>query len=153
MVVLQAGLILFASTETAAPLCNYAYHFYEPLLSRVGLASTESAVMVAQKGIHFALFFPLGILVYKGTKGAWLQRLIRTAAICLIAAVVAEGAQFFAPSRHARVGDALLDAGSGTVAAVLALAWRWRSLFQLSHKAAPLAEIDSAECGVRSAEC
>lgn len=120
-IAVQVALILFSSTRAASQACEYAYRYYRTLL---GLGPTASGIghILAQKGIHFLLFFSLATWLYYGLQLGRIQRLAWTAAICLLTAFSSEGLQFFMPGRNASLADVILNAASGVLAT--ALLWR-----------------------------
>lgn len=114
-------LILLSSTPTAAEDAHYAYTFYLKLL---GIArNTPGLRTLAQKGLHFALFFSFGTWVCCGLSGSRLQRFFWTVGICLLVGVASEAVQLLFPARHATLADVLLNAASGSLAAALATRW------------------------------
>ena len=114
-------LILFSSTPLAGKAAHYAYGFYLTLLGIVGMDSGMRTL--AQKGLHFALFFSLGTWVFYTLNGPRLQKVFATAGICLLTGLGSEAFQLLFPERQAALADVLLNAASGTLAA--GLAWRW----------------------------
>jgi len=116
--VLQVALIGLSSTRLAAEAAEYAFRFYAVLLGP-GLLTTGGGRLLAQKGVHFLLFFWLGISLYYSLGNGRLQRVAWAAMICLLAALSSEGIQLFMPGRHASVGDVVLNAASGVLATVV----------------------------------
>lgn len=110
-------LILISSTPAAGEAAHYAYKFY---LGLFGLLGTSPGLRtLAQKGLHFALFFSLGTWLYHGLSGSRLQRFCWTVGICVLAGTGSEAFQLLFPVRQAALADVLLNAASGTLAAVL----------------------------------
>lgn len=115
----ELGLIAFSSTAFAAIASEYAYHFYGDLL---GLGGTTTGIhMLAQKGVHFVLFFALGSTLFHSINIARFGRVVLVAAICLSAGIGSEGLQLLIPGRHASVADVVLNGSSGTLAVLLSL--------------------------------
>jgi VanZ family protein len=113
--VLQVALIFLSSTRLAREASEYAFRFYGAMLG-LRLSSTGISHILAQKGIHFLLFFWLGISLYYSLRIGRLQRFAWAAMICLLAALSSEGIQLFMPGRHASVADIVLNAASGVLA-------------------------------------
>jgi glycopeptide antibiotics resistance protein len=116
--VLQLGLIFLSSTRLAGEAAEYAFRFYGVLLG-LRLSSGGLSNILAHKGVHFLLFFWLGISLYYSLGNGRLQRLAWAAVICLLIALGSEGMQLFVPGRHASVGDVVLNAASGVLATVV----------------------------------
>ena len=113
--VLQVALIFLSSTRLAREASEHALRFYAALLGP-GLLTTGGGRLLAQKGVHFLLFFWLGISLYYSLGIGRLQRFAWAAMICLLAALSSEGIQLFMPGRHASVADVVLNAASGVLA-------------------------------------
>ena len=116
-IVLNLGLVFFSSTKLAADLCEDAYRFYRPLF----LAHTNLSILhlLADKSIHFSLFFSLGVLLYMAAGGTDVRRVLSVFAICLIVGSLSEVLQGFFPGRDPSVADTILNTASGTLAASL----------------------------------
>lgn len=116
------ALIFFCSTKTAGDASVYAFNFYRALL---GLKSSQQAGVqfLAQKGVHFVLFFSLGTWVYNSLNLSTRQRLWLTLGLCLAVGGASEALQIFT-DRHPSIGDVLLNFASGGLAATLA----WKSM-------------------------
>jgi hypothetical protein len=113
------GLIFFSSTKTAGDTSVYAFSFYKALLG-IKLSKQASLQFLAQKGIHFTLFFSFGTWLYYSLNLAPRRRLWITLCLCLIMGSASETLQMFT-HRHPSILDVLLNLGSGSLAAVLAL--------------------------------
>ncbi len=113
----NVGLVFFSSTRYAADACEYAYRFYR---GAIGLPGGSWLHLIADKGIHFTLFFSLGMILYLAAGGTRLQRLVWVAAICLAVGSLSEVVQSFFPGRDPSVADTILNAASGALAASLA---------------------------------
>ncbi len=114
-------LIFFSSTPLAGKASQYAYSFYLALFEMLGM--DWGVRTMAQKGLHFALFFSLGSWLSHSLNGPPLQKFLATAGMCLLVGLGAESFQLLFPGRQATLADVLLNAASGTLAA--GLAWRW----------------------------
>ena len=114
-------LILFSSTPLAGKASQYAYSFYLALFGILGM--DWGVRSLAQKGLHFVLFFSLGSWLSHSLKCPPLRKFLATAGICLLAGLGSEAFQLLFPGRQATLADVLLNATSGTLAA--GLAWRW----------------------------
>lgn len=112
------ALILFSCTYFVAEASEYAYGFYLMLLGLKGKA--PGLHLVAQKGVHFALFFSLGIWLYQSMQADRRSRVFWTVGFCLAAGIGAELFQLLFPGRHAALADVLLNAASGALAAAVA---------------------------------
>ena len=88
--VLQVALILLSSTRLAREASEHAFRFYGALLG-LRLSSRGIFHILAPKGIHFLLFFWLGISLYYSLRIGRLQRFAWAAMICLLAALSSEG--------------------------------------------------------------
>ena len=115
----QLGLIAFSSTAFAGISSEYSFHFYRDLM---GMGGTLSGIhMLAQKCVHFVLFFGLGSTLSHSINIARFGRPIVVAAICLCAGIGSEGIQLLIVGRHASVADVVLNGSSGTLAALFSL--------------------------------
>ena len=113
-------LILFSSTPLAGKASQSAYSFYLALFGMLGM--DWGVQTLAQKGLHFALFFSLGSWLSHSLHGPPLQKFLATAGMCLLVGLSSESFQLLFPGRQATLADVLLNAASGTLAA--GLAWR-----------------------------
>lgn len=113
----QLVLICFSSTSAAGEASEYAFRFCRLLL---GLGPTEYGLhTLAEKGVHFVLFFALGTGLYHSLKVARLRKVCWAMGICFLAGIGSEGIQLLSPGRHASVADVPLNGASGTLAAML----------------------------------
>jgi VanZ family protein len=124
-VITLLGLISFSSTPAAGDASDYAYSFYSHLLglggANVGLHS------LAEKGVHFVLFFALGATLYNSLKVALPWQICLPIGICFLAGSGSEGIQLLFPERHASLYDVLLNGSSGTLALAFGIANELRS--------------------------
>ena len=89
----------------------------------LGLSGTSNGLhTLAQKGVHFALFFALGAALYNGLKVARPWQIGLSIGICFLAGMGSEGIQLLFPERYASLWDVLLNGSSGTLAVGLSLA-------------------------------
>ena len=114
-IAVQLAVIFLSSTRLAGEASEYAFRYYGALLG-LRLSSGGISHLLVQKGVHFLLFFWLGISLYYSLRIGRLQRFAWAAMICLLAAFSSEGLQLFVPGRHASVGDIVLNAASGVLA-------------------------------------
>jgi len=114
-IAVQLAAIFLSSTRLAGEASDYAFRYYAALLGH-GFSRTGLFHLLAQKGVHFLLFFWLGISLYYSLRIGRLQRFAWAAMICLLAALSSEGIQLFMPGRHPSVGDVVLNAASGVLA-------------------------------------
>jgi VanZ family protein len=106
------ALIGYASTAQAGAYASYASDFYQGL---VGGQVAAVGAGLAQKAVHFALFFALGSWLWHGLRHP--QRLIVVCAACLAVGSLSELEQMFT-MRHASWLDVALNAASGSLAAL-----------------------------------
>ena len=114
----EMGLIAFSSTSLAGDASEYAYEFYRHLL-RMGAAGGGLHTL-AEKGVHFVLFFALGTTLFHGLNIARRWKVCLVMGICFLAGIGSEGIQLLFPPRNASVADVLLNGSSGALAAFLA---------------------------------
>jgi VanZ family protein len=114
-IAVQLAVIFLSSTRFAGEASEYAFRYYAALLGH-GFSRTGLFHLLAQKGVHFLLFFWLGISLYYSLWIGRVQRLAWAAMICLLAALSSEGIQLFMPGRHPSVADIVLNAASGVLA-------------------------------------
>lgn len=114
-IAVQLALIFLSSTRLARDASEYAFRYYAAMLGH-GFTRTGLFHVLVQKGIHFLLFFWLGISLYYSLRIERQQRFAWAAMICLLAALSSEGLQLFVPGRHASVADVVLNAASGVLA-------------------------------------
>ncbi len=113
------ALIFFSSTRIAGQWAEYAFRFYRSLLGRV--ATGAEMHLLAQKGVHFLLFFSLGVWTHNTLNGTRAQKLVWAVCCCVLAGALSESVQLFT-GRDAALADVLLNGASGALGA--ALAWR-----------------------------
>lgn len=114
---LQVAVIFFSSTRSAA---QYSINAFQYLRALLGLWTSPLLQLMADKGLHFALFFSLGMWVSCGLKAPWVRKLIWAVGICLLIGSASEILQIFT-GRDPSLADVLLNAASGTLAAALAI--------------------------------
>ena len=113
----ELALIAFSSTPFAEDAANYAYDFYA---KSSGLQGSGLGLQnLAQKGLHFILFFALGVTLSYLTSARGWREVLLIVAICFAAALGAEAIQLMFPTRTASMADVLLNLNSGTLATLL----------------------------------
>jgi len=110
------GLVFFSSTAIAAECSEYAFQFYR---SVTGLAAGAGLHLLAQKGMHFGLFFSLGVILYFSLVAPRREKVLWVLFACLLVGCASEGLQFLFPSRHPSFADIMLNGFSGLLAAAL----------------------------------
>ena len=115
--VVELVLIAFSSTPLAEEAADYAYHFYS---KTSGLQGSGSGLENwDQKGLHFVLFFALGMtLSYLMSTDGW-RKVLLVIVTCFAAALGAEAIQLLFPTRTASIADVLLNLSSGSLATLL----------------------------------
>ena len=113
----ELGLIAFSATALAGNASEYAYRFYKHLLGFGGADAGLHAL--AQKGVHFVLFFALGTTLFHSLNVDRPWKVRAVIGICFLAGIGSEGIQLLFATRHASVADVLLNGSSGTLAALL----------------------------------
>ena len=113
----ELGLIAFSSTPLAEEAADYAYHFYAKSSGLPGPVSGLESL--AQKGLHFLLFFALGMTLFYLISGCGWRKVLLVMVICFAVGLGAETIQSFFPTRTASIVDVVLNLNSGTLAALL----------------------------------
>lgn len=119
-VLAQIALIFYSSTPAAGEASLYAYSFYFNHVQFLRSLGAGLGQILAQKGVHFVLFFSLGTWLCYSLRVGRLRRLCWAVGICFLVGLSSEMFQFFV-GRHAAASDILLNTASGTLAAALAL--------------------------------
>ena len=116
----QVALIFYSSTPAVAEASQYAFSFYLHRIPLPGTLGSGILQILAQKGVHFLLFFSLGTWLTYSLKADRLQKLLWTVGFCFLVGLSSEAFQFFV-GRQAAASDILLNTASGALAAALAL--------------------------------
>ncbi len=115
------GLIGFSSTMSGGVRSDAAYRFYYNKITRLlGHAAPAHLHLVAEKGVHFLLFFPLGFWIYKTSALSNFRRLWPSIVVCVAVGIASECIQRFT-GRDPLVDDAVLNACSGIFGAFIAM--------------------------------
>lgn len=115
-ILIHLALVFFSSSETAGRAAEAAFQFYRLTL---GVAAGADGHLVAQKAVHFVLFFSLGAILFYSLIAPVRERVFWVLAACLVVGFCSEGLQFLSPGRHPSFADVMLNGGSGVLAAVL----------------------------------
>ena len=115
-ILVQVGLVLFSSTEMAGQAAEYAFQFYRSI---TGMSAGAGVHLFAEKGVHFALFFSLGVILYYSLLASRWERVFWVLVACVAVGCASESLQFLFPHRDPLLTDVLLNGGSGLLAAVL----------------------------------
>ncbi len=115
-ILVHLSLVFFSSTETAGRAAEAAFQFYRTTFA---LAASANAHFVAQKGIHFALFFSLGIILFHSLVAPLREKVFWVLVACLVVGICSESLQVLSPGRNPSLADVMLNSGSGLAAAVL----------------------------------
>ncbi|MBI4461226.1 MAG: VanZ family protein [Acidobacteria bacterium] len=119
-IILLVALILFSSTRFADEVSEYAYSFYASQVPppQLILPSGESLPhLLADKAIHFLLFFALGVFLCRGLRLGRFPKIGVVISLCFLMGAASESFQLLT-ARDATLADLLLNLASGTLAAV-----------------------------------
>lgn len=122
------GLIFFSSTSFAADSCERFYWFIRlHLPSSLLSASGNDGLMhlLAEKSVHFTLFFTFGFLVAHLVHGNPWGRLVKIAVFGLVIGSCSEFLQSFFPGRDPALRDVILNLVSASLGGLATLVW-WR---------------------------
>lgn len=117
-VLMNLALVFFSSTGLAGEASEYAFHFYTSLLGRFPAGAGPH--LLAEKAVHFTLFFSLGFWLYECLGGHRAERFWKAAVLCLVVGLLSEMLQSLFPGRHPSLADIMLNGISATLAAALA---------------------------------
>jgi len=140
---LWVGLIFFSSTSLAAKYCERLYQFVRVHLlpSMIGMSGTEGVLhLIAEKGVHFTLFFTFGFLVAHLVHGSPWGRLAKIAVFGLVVGSGSEFLQSFFPGRDPAIRDVVLNLVSAALGGLATLLW-WRKKGRIAWKAKSAGEI------------
>lgn len=112
------ALILSSSTKIADDFSQFAYSFYMSSVETPGPASESVPHHLAEKSIHFVLFFSFGTWICNSLPWASKRRLWLTILTCLFVGSASEVLQRFT-GRDPSIADVVLNLSSGTLAAAL----------------------------------
>ncbi len=110
------GLIAFSSTLIAGESSDFAFFYYKHLLGFGGTGSGAGLHTLAQKGVHFVLFFALGTAVFQSFKVERLWKIGLAVGIFFLVGMGSEALEHLFQGRHASLADVLLNGSSGTLA-------------------------------------
>jgi VanZ family protein len=113
---LQVVLVFFSSTRIAGQAAEYAFQFYRAL---AGLGGGPGSHLLAEKGVHFVLFFSLGVILFYSLDAPVRERAFWVLAACLLVGACSEGLQFLSRGRHPSLADVALNAISGLLGAIV----------------------------------
>ena len=116
-VAIYSALIQFSATQLAGNSAHFAFLYYSDLLGMTG--PNTGLHFMAQKCIHFLLFFGLGSWLTNGIKGSWGTRCGWAIFLCLIVGTGSEYLESFFPGRNPAVFDVMLNAFSGFLGSIV----------------------------------
>jgi VanZ family protein len=122
------GLIFFSSTSFAAENCERFYWFIHLYLPSPLIDTSINGGwmhLLAEKGVHFTLFFTFGFFVAHLVHGSPWGRLAKIAAFGLVIGSCSEFLQSFFPGRDPALRDVILNLVSASLGGVATLLW-WR---------------------------
>ena len=115
--IVNVVLIFFSSTKTAGDASENAYAFYTAVFPLAFSERNHLLHLLADKSVHFLLFFSLGVWVYRSLALPPAHNLALTLAACLLVGTASEVMQLFT-GRDASVADVILNAASGAMGAL-----------------------------------
>jgi VanZ family protein len=125
--VAQVALVALSSTKLAGDAADYAFEYYSSLFGNPWRGSSQSLPFhLAQKTVHFTLFFSLGYSLSSSLNLAPRKKFWIAAATCLVIGAASEALQLFT-GRDPLIVDVILNAASGAAGAALAAALSRRS--------------------------
>ncbi len=126
-ILIHVGLVLFSSTNIAGQASEYAFQFYRDW---TGLDGGAGLHLLADKGVHFSLFFTLGLILYYSLIAPTREKVLWVLLACLLVGSASEGLQFYFPGRHPSLADVMLNGVSGLLGAVFVSCMAARANFQ-----------------------
>lgn len=118
-ILIHVGLVLFSSTNIAGQASEFAFQFYRRW---TGLDGGAGLHLLAEKGVHFTLFFTLGVILYYSLMAPRREKVLWVLLLCLLVGSASEGLQSFFPGRDPSLADVPLNGASGLLGAAL-LSW------------------------------
>lgn len=121
---LWIGVIFFSCTSLAGEWSEALYSEVSGWFgSSSQLQGSETLHFIAEKGVHFTLFFILAVLLWNALPGRRWPRFMAILAIALLIGCCSEFLQRFFPGRDPAIRDVLINFGSAAAGACVSIAF------------------------------